>query len=86
MKQRVGYSIFVLLCIGVFFFPLWLQVVLFFLIIFLIDKKYLLFIPALISDLLYVPENTFFLPKAVIGAVVVLFLVMIINKTTRITI
>lgn len=86
MKQGVGYSIFVLLCIGVFFFPLWLQAALFLIVLFLIDRKYLLLTPALLSDVLYMPQNTFFLPKAVIGTVIVLLLVMIINKTTRITI
>jgi hypothetical protein len=86
MKQGVGYSIFVLLCIGVFFMPVWIQGVLFLISILLIDRKYMLLIPAIISDVLYMPENTFLFPKAVIGTIIILFLILIINKTTRITI
>lgn len=86
MKHVVGYSSFGVLCIGIFFFPVWLQIVLFFATLFLIDKKYILFIPALFSDILYMPQNTLFLPKALIATIVVLLCVMVINKTTRLKI
>lgn len=86
MKQGIGYSIFILLCIGVFLFPVWLQIFLFFAVLLLVEEKYILFIPAVLSDVLYMPEHTFFLPKAVIGTLVVLTIVSIINKTTRLRI
>ena len=86
MKQIGAYSAFILLCIGVFFFALWIQVLLFVLSVFLLEKKYLLIIPAMIADILYMPEGATFIPKTLFFTIGILVLVAYINKKTRIRI
>ena len=86
MKKVVGYSAFIFLCIGVFFLPLWVQVLLFVFVLFLLEKKYLLIIPAVIADVLYMPQSASVLPKTLLGVIGILLLVALINNKTRIRI
>jgi len=84
MKKVAGYSVYILLCMGVFFLPLWVQVLLFVLALFLLEKKYLLIIPAVIADVLYMPQSASVLPKTLLGVIGMLLVVTLINNKTRI--
>jgi hypothetical protein len=86
MKYIGGYSAFVVLCVSVFFLPLWFQVVLFIVSLILLKKKYLLLIPAIISDILYMPQGVSFFPKTVVIVLVILLSIEILRKTTRFSI
>lgn len=83
MKKVAGYSVYIFLCIGVFFLPLWVQVLLFVLALFLLEKKYFLIIPALIADVLYMPQTASTFPRTLLAVVGILILVTLINNKTR---
>lgn len=82
MRNSIGYSLFIILCVGVFFLPLLLQILLFVVTLFLLDRKYFLLLPAALSDVLYMPKDLL-LPHTVLYVVCILVCIEIINRTTR---
>lgn len=79
-------SLLIVSVLGVFFLPLWLQIILIILVVFFIRPASLALIPASLADLAYSPGTEKLFSNLKVTGIAILFLILywILKKRTRI--